>query len=66
MTTHLEDKPKSGAHKADCFEWRYAALCGDTFPGGQAEHRLAEPGADPTCEDCKAAQCAVQWVKVGS
>jgi hypothetical protein len=54
MKTHLEDKPKSGAHKADCFEWRYAAICGETFLGGGPEHRIADPGKAPTCPDCNA------------
>ena len=56
MTTHLENKPRSAARKEDGFAWRYAALCGETFIGGGPEHRLAEPGAEPTCEGCKAAQ----------
>lgn len=56
MTTHLEDKPKSGAHKVNRFWHHYATLCGITFPGGQAEHRIAEPNATPTCEGCIAEQ----------
>lgn len=56
MTTHLEDKPKSGAFKVNRWWYHYATLCGLSFKGGQDEHRIAEPGATPTCEGCKAAQ----------
>jgi len=56
MTTHLEDKPKSGCYREDGFAWRYTTLCGETFIRGGPKHRIAEPGATPTCEGCKAAQ----------
>lgn len=52
MTTHLEDKPKSGALKVNQWLYHYATLCGITFPGGQDEHRIADPGKTPTCEAC--------------
>ena len=53
MKTHTEDKPKSGAHRADDFVWRYAALCGETFLGGGQEHTLADPNVAPTCPICR-------------
>jgi hypothetical protein len=52
MIYHLEDKPKSGAHRKDGFAWRYAARCGETFLGGEQEHTLADPNVAPTCPIC--------------
>ncbi len=52
MITHTEDPTRSGAHRADDFVWRYAAICGETFIGGGQEHTLADPGAAPTCPMC--------------
>ena len=54
MITHLEDKPNSGAFKRNNWWYHYATLCGLSFPGGQPDHRIAEPGAEPTCEACAA------------
>lgn len=58
MTTHLEDKPNSGAFKITRWWYHYATLCGMSFPGGQAEHRIAKPNAEPTFEGCEAARRA--------
>jgi hypothetical protein len=41
MITHTEDPSKSGAHRADGFEWRHAARCGETLLGGGQEHTLS-------------------------
>ena len=54
MTTHLEDKSKSGAFKRNGWLYHYATLCDITFPGGQAEHGIADPDKAPTCPDCNA------------
>jgi hypothetical protein len=57
MITHLEDKPKSGIiRKAYTLEltYRYATICDVFFYVGQDEHRIADPGAVPTCPTCNA------------
>ena len=54
MIYHLEDPPKSGAFKRTGWWYHYATLCGLSFMGGGAEHRIAEPGAVATCPDCNA------------
>lgn len=44
------------------FMYRYAALCGATFYGGDSKHKLVNPHIpkhrELTCDGCKAAQRA--------
>ena len=57
MTTHLEDRSKSGITRKPYtleFAYRYAALCDQTFYDGDPKHRLADPDTKPTCTICDA------------
>jgi len=53
MKTHIEDPTKSGAFKRNDWWYHYATLCGMSFVGGQADHRIADPNAAPTCPICR-------------
>ncbi len=60
MIFHIEDPSKSGSFKRNNWWYHYATLCGMTFRGGGHEHRIVDPDAAPTCEDCKAVQSGVK------
>ena len=62
MTTHLEDLKVSGVYRDTDGSWvyRYGALCGIMFNGGNRQHTLVNPHilkhSELNCVKCKAVQ----------
>jgi len=62
MTTHLEDLKVSGVYRDTDGSWvyRYGALCGIRFYGGNPEHTLVNPlitkHSELNCVKCMAIQ----------
>jgi len=62
LTTHLEDRAKSGPHRNTDGSWsyRYGTLCDAPFYSGDPEHALVNPHQpkhrELTCKGCIAEQ----------